>query len=532
MYAVKGLHMKRKSIILLSSILAGSLLVGGAFAAYAVTDNADPFGINVTPGNIDEDTTKYVTLEWGESTNLEGVGLLKVDEYRRVGVVSLASSKAYTGKFTINLKDNTGARTSGDYMFSYLEVFVYQGDVDFEDPAHPALPTSGKVAEILPATAEKATREKEVSVNLDGSSTGAPYTVFVHLTSGAASDFGFMSKDVCRITVDWGAKSGDTAGTPIYVAKPATTTENNWDKIYVYAWKDEKVNAAYPGVEMVPSYTGTGNEKVYEITIPTGMEKVIFNNGLSGDNERKLTTEDIVLSTAGYNATSGATYFNGTAFAAKPAEAVVTTITATKKVGAADPVAINLDAVEMTDPGEGNKKGWTISLNKDEVVEFKDGNTTIHFYHWDGATSKAVDDGTQFTAHLTGEHSYNFYYNNNDQMFVSSEVVYYLVGLYGSNTDEAQKESKWTDTTRPLTKINVVPPAEDPNEYKIEGVNLYVNDKVKVMSSTNDYYPGGDATEYIVTVQGVYTIYFRPNGNGNNDWHESFLYLAKTGEIA
>ena len=83
MYAVKGLHMKRKSIILLSSILAGSLLVGGAFAAYAVTDNADPFGINVTPGNIDEDTTKYVTLSWGESTNLEGVGLLKVNKIVR-----------------------------------------------------------------------------------------------------------------------------------------------------------------------------------------------------------------------------------------------------------------------------------------------------------------------------------------------------------------------------------------------------------------------------------------------------------------
>lgn len=528
MYAVKGLHMKRKSIILLSSILAGSLLVGGAFAAYAVTDNADPFGINVTPGNIDEDTTKYVTLSWGESTNLEGVGLLKVDEYRRVGVVSLASTKAYTGKFTINLQDNTAVRTSGAYMYSFLEVFVFEGNVNYPDPEHPSLPTTGKVAEILTTTAEKTSRQKEVSIEVDGTSTGANYTIFVHLTSGAASDFGFMSKDVCRITVDWGAKAGEEVNaTPVYVTKPATDVSNNWDDIYVYAWKNEKVNAAYPGVKMTKAYDSESNGEIYEITIPTGMEKVIFNNGKSGDAERKLTVEDIVLSTTGYDPEHDEpyVYFNGTAWTTVPTKAEVKTISATKN----DVEIANLESLEIESVG--NKKAYSMTLAKGDRIGFKDGKTTVHFYHWDGATEKAVDDGTEFVAPLTGNHTYRFYYNNNDQMFVESEVVYYLVGLFGPSAQESEKTSKWSDTTRDLTKISVVPPAEDPNEYKIEDVELYVNDKVKVMSSTNDYYPGGDATEYVVTVEGVYTIYFRPNGNGNNDWHESFLYLAKTGNI-
>ena len=496
----------------MSSILAGSLLVGGAFAAYAVTDNADPFGINVTPGNIDEDTTKYVTLNWGETTNLEGVGLLKVDENRKVGVVSLASTKAYTGVFSLELKDNTANRSNNDYLFNHLEVFIYQGNVDLDERN---LPATGLVEKIDKGAVESTPRVKNLQFNADGTASGTEYTIFVHLDSGAASNFAFMSNDVVRITVDWGAKDGEELNaTPVYVAKPATTAENNWDDIYVYAWKNEKVNAAYPGVKMVSSYKASDGKDIYELTIPTGMEKVIFNNGKSGDAERKLTAEDIVLSTTGYNpeGENPNVYFNGTAWTSLPGKAEVKTMSATKKGAAIQ----NLDDYKLAEPGEGNKAAYRFVLEAGDTIGFKDGNTTVHFYHWDEAASKAVDDGTEYSALVAG--TYTFYYNENDQMYVSTAKSYYLVGVIGG-------ASKWEDVSRPFVLHDEVN-----NEYVIENVTLAKGDSIKAMSNSKDYYPAGYDVEYKIDTDekaGAYDIYFRPDGNGNNDWYMSYLYLAK-----
>jgi hypothetical protein len=47
--------MKRKSIFVIGSVLAAGLLVGSTFAAWAVTDKADPFNVGITPGTISDD---------------------------------------------------------------------------------------------------------------------------------------------------------------------------------------------------------------------------------------------------------------------------------------------------------------------------------------------------------------------------------------------------------------------------------------------------------------------------------------------
>ena len=321
-----------------------------------------------------------------------------------------------------------------------------------------------------------------------------------------------MSSDVVRLTVDWGPRSGDPVATskPVYVIKPTTA---GWDKINVYAWKDEKVNAAWPGVEMVESYQSAGGT-VYELSIPNDMERVIFNNGNTA-SMIKLVEDDIVLADTEYNSGTGKVFFDPSTskWTTKPEKQAVSTISAIK-TPAATSVPEDVDLVEaaLTPIPAGNKKAYKLNLAAGDTVEFKDGNTTIHFYHWDEATEKAVDDGTVFTATLAG--LYEFYYNNNDQMFVSTSAkAYYLVGKFGG-------VDKWDITTNVFELYDAVA-----NEYKFT-ITLAAGDKIKAMSNTKDYFPAGSGNEYTVEEAGSYDVYFRPNGNGNNDWYESYLYVA------
>jgi len=500
--------MKRKSIILLSSILAGSLLVGGAFAAYAVTDNADPFGINVTPGNLDEDDTQYVTLEWGATTNLEGVGLLKVGENRKVGVVSLVSTPTHDGKFSLSITDHTdeteavsAART--DYLLDYLNVKVYAGSLSLKGDG--SLPDGTPVAEITKSTTVKKGHGGSKSLNFEatGTTAGAEYSIFLTLDDSASPVFAQMGSDKVRLEVDWGKKDGDETATGkiVYFAKPS-----GWAGVYAYAWKGDKVNAAYPGVEMAKSY----NEGLYQILVPTDMENLIFNDG-TGNDEKK--TADLTFT--GYDS-NNSPYWNGTTWAAKPDKQEVSVISAT----------VNGEPVELTDvkPTESTDKGnYKITLAANDVVIFKDGNTTVHFYHWDGTQSKVVDDGTNYVATVAGEHT--FYYNSNSEMYVGlpeQEVIYYVVGkLNGVDS--------WTSTAYPLVRNTACTEAI---EYMLEDpIALKVGDGVKVRSSTGTYYPETEGNEFVITDTegwgaGNYQVYFRPAGN--SDWGTPhYLTLAK-----
>ena len=65
-----------------------SLAMGIAIVAWAVTDNADPFGVKVSPGTVGPDTTKFVTLSYGDST-FANVDNLKAGEPRIAGSILL-----------------------------------------------------------------------------------------------------------------------------------------------------------------------------------------------------------------------------------------------------------------------------------------------------------------------------------------------------------------------------------------------------------------------------------------------------------
>lgn len=64
-------------------------------------------------------------------------------------------------------------------------------------------------------------------------------------------------------------------------------TDNlHWGSAYVYYWyKDSAKNPEWPGVVMELAEENNGhNEKVYKYSVPSGVEGIIFNNGVNGDN--------------------------------------------------------------------------------------------------------------------------------------------------------------------------------------------------------------------------------------------------------
>lgn len=126
--------MKGKKILTLVSLAMGVAIVGGTFAAWAVTDNADPFGIKVSPGQVGPDKTQYVTLSYGTST-FANVDNLKAGEPRLAGSILL---KADTSDgtvfpyalFDIGLQDQSTGKAAGDAkLVDLLKVDIYDGKV-------------------------------------------------------------------------------------------------------------------------------------------------------------------------------------------------------------------------------------------------------------------------------------------------------------------------------------------------------------------------------------------------------------------
>lgn len=95
------------------------------------------------------------------------------------------------------------------------------------------------------------------------------------------------------------------------------------------------------------------------------------------------------------------------------------------------------------------------------------------------------------------------------------EPDYYLVGSM----------NEWT--VNEAYKFTANPAVE--GEYML-ATNLPVDATLKVTSSNNDWYPGGTGNDYTVDEahSGNVTIYFRPDGQGGEDWYCGFFYVTGT----
>ena len=95
------------------------------------------------------------------------------------------------------------------------------------------------------------------------------------------------------------------------------------------------------------------------------------------------------------------------------------------------------------------------------------------------------------------------------------EPDYYLVGSM----------NEWTENE--AYKFTANP--SNPGEYML-ATNLTEGASLKVKSSEGTWYPDGIDNNYTVDAahSGNVTVYFRPDGQGGNDWHYGFFYVTET----
>ena len=247
--------MKGKLAFLVASILAGGALVGGTFAAWAVTDNADPFEVQITPGTLDIGSDKSVTLDWGTKglVNIEGLSIGEEMGPYEVGLRATTNDESgFTGSLAVSLSTTAVA---AEKLIDYLEVNVY----DTANKANPALLTvpGGSAVDI----AVNSGVEKKVYF-------------FISLEAGISPvTYNAIKNDVVTLRVDW------NKGSAIEEVTSYTYYFNNassWANVYAYAWKsaDGSMNAAWPGVAM-----NQAKGAIYSLAIGATFDKVIFNDG-------------------------------------------------------------------------------------------------------------------------------------------------------------------------------------------------------------------------------------------------------------
>ena len=254
--------MKGKLLFLLGSILAAGGLVGGTFAAWAVTDNADPFSVQITPGTLDIGSDKSVTLDWGTKglVNIEG---LSMGEEKGPYTVGLRATTNDNSAFVGNLRVQMATTANGaQKLIDYLHVNVYDD----------AVKTNAAILTV-PDGESNYTVGQDIEVS---SETEKKVYFFISLDAGISPVvYNAIKNDVVTLTVDW------NKGASVPVVEAYTYYFNNassWANVYAYAWKtsDGSTNAAWPGVKM-----NQAKGAIYSLAIGTGFDKVIFNDGSS-----------------------------------------------------------------------------------------------------------------------------------------------------------------------------------------------------------------------------------------------------------
>lgn len=268
----------KKKIFLLASVAMGIALVGGTFAAWAVTDNADPFSIKVSTGSITaDDTAEYVTLEWGAQQSMSSVSNLKIDTVRKAGVLDLrantSSNNTPNGYLSYSVE-------GGALLTSKLEVKIYADDLPASEGIISAATLNGKTALTF--------SEGKSLINVT-KNTANLYTVAVNLKAGTtASEIEALGNEQVTIEFDWGAGTGLLTSRTLYATGFTGAPK-------MYAWKGDKVNAIWPGVDMVAV---SGRPGVYSAVLNVELENVIFSYDDDYTNEtNRQQSGDLVVAT-------------------------------------------------------------------------------------------------------------------------------------------------------------------------------------------------------------------------------------------
>ena len=287
--------LKKKTLILAGAILAGAALVGGTLAAWAVTDNADPFAIKITPGDLTVGTVDSVTLEWGQTrtlTNITGLTMSEEVGPYLVGLKATTSNNgAFIGKLTASLETTA---LDNIKLIDYLDVKVYDGaarTVENEQETNFLFNAHGQYAMHGSANLEVTSGQEKV------------VSFYVSVRNGLTpAQYNSIKNQEVTLTVEW-----DRADNGEYVTAVDYYFNNgdkNWTNVYAYLWNSETgaQNNNYPGIAMV-----NVSENIWSVPVDSsvGYDKIIFNNGAENEANQKTDDLSLVANNPYYNYVTG-----------------------------------------------------------------------------------------------------------------------------------------------------------------------------------------------------------------------------------
>ncbi|MBQ9187085.1 MAG: starch-binding protein [Prevotella sp.] len=286
----------------------------------------------------------------------------------------------------------------------------------------------------------------------------------------------------------------------------------NWEKVYVWAWNETEnfTGGSWPGVEITPvdgvyTWSTTGN--------PT---QIIFSNN-GNPQTADLDFED------------GATYNSQGKVEVEPEPVTTWTIAGTE--------ALMGSAWDTTDEANDmvSEDNVTFTLVKENVALYKgEYEYKVAKNHgWEVNYPEDVN-GQNTNAILTiekdGYYTVTFTFVNDETHALSAvaektgdipsaEPVYYLVG----------NMNNWTQSADYVLTLNE---AAEGVEYMIT-LDLEADAAFKVnrtLGNETIWYPGDGAANCTVNTAGQYTVYFRPNADGGEDWYYNVLNPVRIGE--
>jgi hypothetical protein len=171
----------------------------------------------------------------------------------------------------------------------------------------------------------------------------------------------------------------------------------------------------------------------------------------------------------------------------------------------------------------GNPMAWVGHNNYDQLVysaTIPNDVTGIIF------SGKDADENLNKTKDITeniddGNRWYLGDYNSNESKWEFGYTTDLNISTYYVYGDV----NNWTENS--IYKLQ--PNTETAGEYLLHGVALEANTYIKVHSSetTKKWYP--DGSNYKINTAGIYSIYFRPNGN--NAWGDTYYFTAVKNDV-
>lgn len=406
--------MKGKKILSLVSLAMGVAIVGGTFAAWAVTDNADPFGIKVSPGSVGPDTTQFVTLSYGSST-FANVDNLEAGVPRIAGSVLLKAdtndgSAFPYAMFDIALQDQSNGKEAGDAkLVNLLNVDVYDVQVKVNASNQVVGMDDKAVTPIGHIPTEDEELETSIAVTIP-SGTGKMVYVVVSLDGDTdAKTLEEIASDVVYLQMD--LNKSET--TPIASTSKIYFAYDSGKTVNVYAWGAKNKNADWPGVAMHDEGNG-----YYSYDLKVDFDHVIFSEpGATEGADPVMQTIDLEIGadqrgeTPTFKLNLGpeeSGKWGGSWVAAPDPEIVVGYYVVGDKKGNWSPAKANLMTVDA-----GNEKHYSVdlALEAGELLKVTNQNKTVWFSSvstWDGC-GFTIDASGNIVVTTAGNYTVNLY---------------------------------------------------------------------------------------------------------------------------